>query len=347
MTQRLTRQSNDEDRKRFSRLAIPDLTAHLATLLPQIPAGFVTTYGDIAQALGDLAAARWVAEVLKTAPDWSLPVLHRVMRRDGTFPGGHSQEQLLQQELLLNDETTLPDGSKADGIKFWLSQRRWTSFAGVAPLAQLSHWQTTAGSQVLEERLEGQPRFMGGVDLSYLDDHRAVGVFALVDATTGELLAYQAVTAAVPFPYIPGYLTFRELPVLLELIEQAAELVQRAEVILVDGNGILHPRRAGIATALGQLTGLRTIGVSKHLLCGRLQPADSQGVRFLHDAQDEVLGAALRPPGRKPLYVSIGSRTDLSGAVAAVQSVWMTHRLPEPIYHADRLSRQLARAGSG
>src|SRR5690606_10100273 len=110
----------------------------------------------------------------------------------------------------------------------------------------------------------------------------------------------------VRFPYIPGYLSYRELPVHADLLRKVIEAGQIAPLLLVDGNGILHPRRTGIATQLGVLANHPTIGVSKQLLCGTLVADGSFGEgsgRVVHHG--ETIAAALPPSrrGRRPIFV--------------------------------------------
>ena len=150
----------------------------------------------------------------------------------------------------------------------------------------------------------------------------------------------QSVLAAVPtgFPYVPGYLSFREIPAALA----ALALVDPApDLLMVDGHGIAHPRRMGIAAHLGVLTDLPTIGVAKSRLCGKHQepPAERAGRVALTD-KGQTIGIVLRSRVRsRPLYVSIGHRIALDPAVELVLATLTRYRLPEPTRVADRLSR--------
>ncbi len=118
------------------------------------------------------------------------------------------------------------------------------------------------------------------------------------------------------------------------------------EVLFVDGNGILHPRRAGIASHLGVLTNLRTVGVGKKLLCGKvdLSLVTPQKPQPIRDGQ-EIIGMALKAEaGSNPVFVSPGHRIDVANAARLAKRLFHGHRIPEPIYHADALSRQEARS---
>ena len=150
----------------------------------------------------------------------------------------------------------------------------------------------------------------------------------------------QSVLAAVPtgFPYVPGYLSFREIPAALA----ALALVDPApDLLMVDGHGIAHPRRMGIAAHLGVLTDLPTIGVAKSRLCGQHEePPTERGGRVPLTDKGQTIGIVLRSRVRsRPLYVSIGHRIALDPAVELVLATLTGYRLPEPTRVADKLSR--------
>jgi deoxyribonuclease V len=147
----------------------------------------------------------------------------------------------------------------------------------------------------------------------------------------------------VAFPYISTYLSFREMPILLDLLAEVRAAGRLAEVVLVDGSGILHHRHAGIASHLGVVASLATVGVTKKLLCGRVDmrdmaPGESRPV--VHE--DELTGVALRPTAGslRPIFISPGHRMDVTSCEQLVRRLLTGRRLPEPIYWADRFSRR-------
>lgn len=147
------------------------------------------------------------------------------------------------------------------------------------------------------------------------------------------------VSAPVRFPYVPGLLGFREVPIVLEALNRLDRL---PDVLLCDGQGIAHPRRFGLACHLGLLADIPAIGVAKSRLIGHHAPVtDERGAWVpLYDG-NEVIGAALRSrPGTKPLYVSPGHRVGLMSAIQLVLSCITNYRLPEPT----RLAHQLVSA---
>ncbi|MGH7199697.1 MAG: endonuclease V [Planctomycetaceae bacterium] len=318
---------------------IPDLPAALQALLRQIPAGRVSTYGDLARALGSASAARWVGTYLADHPHDAHCTCHRVVRQTGDL-GGYVSGRTADKRRRLRAEGVPVESDRVD-----LPRLRFTDFEMPPPLAPLIALQDSLPQRNTFPAWTTVPDRVAGVDLSYLPDDRAVAAYALVETASGELLWPATVTRPVRFPYIPGLLAFRELPVLLDLLDEVRSHDRLAEVVLVDGHGILHPRRAGIATNLGITAGVPTIGVSKALLCGRVDrdavtPHDPQPVIV----DEEVLGMAMKATARsRPIIVSPGHGIDVASAVEITRRLFHGHRLPEPIWQADALSRREAR----
>ncbi len=139
------------------------------------------------------------------------------------------------------------------------------------------------------------------------------------------------------FPYIPGLLSFRELPAVLEAL---ASLQRLPDIVLCDGQGIAHPRRFGIACHLGVLTGLPAIGVGKTRLTGRYQePGDEKGAWSPLLDKQQLIGAVLRTrQGVKPLFISQGHRVSLPSAISIVLACTGRYKLPETTRWAHRLA---------
>jgi deoxyribonuclease V len=158
----------------------------------------------------------------------------------------------------------------------------------------------------------------------------------LMDVASGEVLARSCVTVPVPFPYVPGLLSFREVPGLLEAL---VRLPQVPEVLILDGHGLAHPRRFGIACHVGVWCDLPSIGVAKSILCGAHGPlAERRGAVADLVHEGAAVGVALRTrAGVKPVYVSVGHRFDLPSAVALALRLAPRFRLLEPIREAHRL----------
>lgn len=194
------------------------------------------------------------------------------------------------------------------------------------------------GRVVRADRL-GPVRRVAAVDAHYSANQEVTwAAVALVGANDLELRESVLACRPTSFPYIPGFLSFREAPVMLDAL---ACLSVRPDLLLVDGQGIAHPRRFGLACHVGVLADLPTIGVAKSLLAGRyLEPGPERGdwTPLIH--RGEVVGAALRTrKGTRPVFVSVGHRVALETAIDHVMRCTPRFRLSEPIRLADRLSR--------
>ncbi|WP_405640660.1 endonuclease V [Streptomyces uncialis] len=179
-----------------------------------------------------------------------------------------------------------------------------------------------------------------GVDVAY-DDSRDLVVAAAVvlDRVTLEVVEEATAVGTVSFPYVPGLLAFREIPTVLAALEA---LSADPGIVVCDGYGLAHPRRFGLASHLGVLTGLPTIGVAKNPFTFTYEePPPTRGAWSPLLADSEQVGAALRTrPGVKPVYVSVGHRVTLPNAVAHTLALTPRYRLPETTRHADSLCRR-------
>jgi deoxyribonuclease V len=318
---------------------VPDLEQEVLSLIRQIPAGSVSTYGDLARALGDpqVRAARWIGEFLAHHPHACDCPCHRVVRANGQlglFVTGdvHAKARLLQQEGV-----AVTSAGQVD-----LQTYQFHDFVSGHPLQALKALQLGWASQSVETPLPGKPRTFAAVDVAYSADGRACAAYVLLQAETLECLATLTISQPALFPYIPGYLTFRELPPMLAVCRQAQAKGLMGEILFCDGNGRLHPWGAGIATCLGVCLDWPVIGVGKSLLCGRVsQTADTTPDTQPVMDQGKVIAQALTlKAGTRPVYVSVGNRITLNQAVQCTRQATLNRRLPEPIFLADRLSKQ-------
>jgi deoxyribonuclease V len=151
-----------------------------------------------------------------------------------------------------------------------------------------------------------------------------------------ELFENHQIEDKITFPYIPGYLSFREAPAILQLIELYAKNV---DIFIFDGHGIAHPRGLGIASHIGVLADIVTIGCAKKKLIGTYQdPGIEKGAASDLVYKDNVVARVLRTREKvKPVFVSVGHRVNLDQATDLIQSCCTRYRLPEPT----RLAHQL------
>ncbi|MEW2527915.1 endonuclease V [Streptomyces sp. NPDC047071] len=182
-----------------------------------------------------------------------------------------------------------------------------------------------------------------GVDVAY-DDERDVVAAAVVVLDAASLAVVEEATAVgtVAFPYVPGLLAFRELPAVLAALDA---LTVDPGLVVCDGYGVAHPRRFGLASHLGVVTGLPTIGVAKNPFTFAYEDPDAArgSTAPLLDGAEEV-GVALRTrAGVKPVFVSVGHRVDLTHARAHTLHLTPRYRLPETTRRADALCRAALR----
>jgi len=204
----------------------------------------------------------------------------------------------------------------------------------------LHSWQVSPAQALdIQQRLAAQvsrisevttPRFVAGVDISVNKAlGMATGAVVVLNYPELRLVETKVVNGKLDFPYIPGLLSFRESPLTLAACQR---LTVTPDLILVDGQGIAHPRRMGLASHLGLFLNTPTIGCAKSLLCGgHEEPGEKPGSYAEVIDRGEIIGAALRTRlGVKPIYVSIGHKVDLQTAIYWVLDCCRGYRLPEP-----------------
>jgi deoxyribonuclease V len=179
-----------------------------------------------------------------------------------------------------------------------------------------------------------EPRFIAGIDVS-IRKSRGIGTAAVVvlEYPSLELVETKTIQGNIDFPYVPGLLSFREAPLILKAYEQ---LTHTPDLIMVDGQGIAHPRRLGIAAHLGLFFDIPTIGCAKSRLCGTHQMPTLDPGYFEELIDDnETIGVALcTKHNTKPVYISIGNKIALEDAIYWVMCCCRGYRLPEPIRFA-------------
>jgi deoxyribonuclease V len=214
---------------------------------------------------------------------------------------------------------------------------------GLTPAEAIALQRRLAPGVVTEGRADAV-RLIAAADVAYIERapawaaSTARAAVLVMSYPELEVVEQHVVTCPVTFPYVPGLLSFREIPALAAALER----VQRVpDLLLVDGQGIAHPRRLGIASHVGLLADIPTIGCAKSRLCGdAAEPGPERGaVSPLVDG-GETVGAVLRTrTGVAPLYVSVGHCIGLEEAVGWVLRLATRFRLPEPARLADRLSK--------
>ncbi len=198
--------------------------------------------------------------------------------------------------------------------------------------------------KILAQKVEicelNSPRYICGIDCAPSSDKTYYFAAAVIwDILNRQMLEYHIAKAELTFPYIPGLLSFREIPAIIEVIKK---IQQTPDIIMVDGHGIAHPRGFGIASHVGVLTDKPTFGCGKSLLFGKYnEPGQEKGSISLLMNKNIVIGHVIRTRSNvKPVIVSVGHKTNLKAISELTLKCSGKFRLPEPTRLADLLVAQ-------
>ena len=321
----------------------------LFSLINQIPEGKVTNFYHLALALGDRKAAPTVARILKDMVSNSdylsleIPV-HRVVSRDGFlwWEDAEKQRELLEREGV--------EIKKLPGLGTMIKNYRdrlFTAFDSDFPLKKCVEIQIKLSKKVelrsffSDSERELKELKVAGFDVAYASGKAIGASVVMIEGVDGEVLEKRILTVEESFPYIAGYLSFRELPALLPLYKS---LEHKPDISLLDGNGILHPRKMGIASHFGVLLNIPTIGVAKSLLTGRCDgnpEKKREGKIFLNS---ELVGFYFKANRkvRKPVYISSGHKV-LPEEAFQIVKIYSKFRVPEPLRLAHTLATEKRR----
>lgn len=218
-------------------------------------------------------------------------------------------------------------------------------------IRQLHNWnvsieQAKAIQLELKDRIQikklGSPvRSVAGCDVSYSKKtEMCFAVVMVFKFPTMDIVEQTQASGPVNFPYVPGYLTFREAPILLKAFEKIENM---PDLVLFDGQGIAHRRQMGLAAHLGLILDLPSIGCAKNVLVGKFeQPEDIQGSYTELIYQNRIIGAVVRTrDGVKPLFVSSGYKITIDEAIEWVLRACTKYRIPEPIRRSHITVNQL------
>jgi len=313
-----------------------ELAEETYRLLRQVPAGRVTTYGALAQALGAKEASRLVGHYMAVNPYAPKVPCHRVVHSDGRL-GRYSSPRGAEQkeEMLAKEGVRVEKGRIAD-----FERVMFRDFKGPGPLGQLRKYQESLLPRlVLEDRREPYANLVA-FDVAY-EEEGAFAAGALHGLREGKAGPTVTVHAAVTFPYIPTFLGFREIPAIKAVF---GALVRKPDLLLIDGNGTLHPRGMGIASMAGIELDTPTIGVAKSLLCGEVpMPPVNVGDSSEVLVDGKPRGHALRisPSAKGVVYVSPGHLVSLEHSLALVRPLVVDGQV-EPLRRAHLAARAFA-----
>lgn len=212
---------------------------------------------------------------------------------------------------------------------------------------------TVSQARQIQERLRplvrlvplhpGSFRLIGAADVTFLGDKDVVAAAIVVcDARSGDVVEERTAVCRVRFPYVPGYLTFREGPA---VAAAWSRLFRKPDVMLFDGQGIAHPRRFGIASHMGVVLSVPSVGCAKKRLVGEHgAPGPEKGDACPLALEGEAVGAVLRTrAGVKPVFVSPGHLADIPSSASLVLSLCSRYRIPDPARRAHQLTQEIRR----
>jgi deoxyribonuclease V len=323
-----------------------DLYQLVWELTAQVPAGRVTTYGAIARALGDIRAARAVGLIEHINPQPIIVPCHRVVYSDGGIGGFSAVEGVPKKiELLAGEGIRVKDG-KIVGFKEVLFED--FTHIGSPPLDVLRAEQIELKKELnLKDEVTLQNiKTIAGADVSYTAKD-AYGAIVLMDINSLEVLETKTMQKDIRFPYIPTFLSYLELPIILELLNLLSE---QPDVLILDGNGVLHPRSMGLATHAGIVLKMPTIGIAKKKLMGengRTLSNYTNVNEIIEKGSKKIIGYSLKPKTtrKNSVYISPGNNISFKNALGIAQKV-CHHRTAEPIRVAHAAALELRKMNS-
>lgn len=303
-------------------------------LVQQVPEGKITTYGAIAEALGDIIAAKAVGRVLNQNHDLEKTPCYRVVRSNGKI-GGYKCGKAKKKRLLRSEGVQIQKEQIRD-----FEKRLFRDFKADNILEKLKKRQKKLADHVIVQDQFNDVKKVAGVDVSYQERY-GYGTCVVLD-TNLEVVEMEKYKRKMNFPYIPTFFSFRELPVVKPTLDQLDEEV---DLVFVGGNGLIHPR-LGFASHLGIIQEVPTIGIAKNLLCGKVtnEPKE-KGAKSPVYLNDQIVGYALKTSKRaNPVYVSPGYKVSLDSA-CKITLDFSKYKLPAPIRRAHKESNKYRSKG--
>jgi deoxyribonuclease V len=303
-----------------------NLFEYTYSLVRQIPSNRLSTYGAVAEALGDQRAARAVGRMMNQNPDADTMPCFKIVYSDGSLGGfGLGIEDKIRR--IQNDGITVKDGRIID-----FNHVFFNDFKTNYPLRQLQEEQQNLSNQIkLIDEFNHPLKIVGGIDVAYPKNEfdKVCAAYVAINLETLEILEVQHGFMETMFPYIPSYLSYRELPVIEAVMKN---IKTPPHILMLDGNGILHPRKCGIACHVGIKYNIPSIGVAKRKLLGE--------VKKDHVLIDGEIRARSLTTGwaRNPIYISPGHRISLDTSYKITKQLCRVKN-PEPLRQAHRAAQ--------
>lgn len=283
-----------------------DLYLEAFKLAAQIPRGKVSTYGAIAKALGDVSASRTVGQIMSADRERPFPVpCHRVIYSDGRtgWYTGSGRGAERKREMLRSEGVEILDGRIKDP-----GSAVFTDFSGDPLLRRMAEAQREIASSVSQEGDARKFERLAALDVSYRGD-QAFAAMVVVDRD-GKVVGERTASCVVNFPYVPGYLGFREMRPYTSVMGEPGE----DTLYLIDGHGRAHPRRAGVACQFGVVHQVAAAGVAKTILAGAMK-----GDSLILDGEEA--GRLVRTCDRRTYFASVGHKASLDSVCRVLASL--------------------------
>jgi len=304
-----------------------DLFEYTYSLVRQIPDGRISSYGAVAEALGDKIAARAVGRMMNQNPDANTMPCFKIVHSDGRLGGfGLGIDDKIRR--LKQDKINVENGKIVD-----FEQVLYKDFKTDYPLKKLRKEQIELSKQVDLKEGFTEIETVAGIDIAYPENEfdDACGACVVMDYKTKEVVEEKTVFSKTNFPYISTYLTYRELPIIKKLV---SSLKKKPTVFMFDGNGILHPYNIGLASHVGVALNIVSIGVAKNLLYGEVE----DDIVTIHGKKRGLVFFSSKKV-KRPIYVSPGNKISFENSFNIVKNL-STYKIPEPLRQAHILANK-------
>jgi len=294
-------------------------------LVRQIPDGKISSYGEVAKALGDIIASRAVGRMMNQNPNADTMPCFKIVHSDGRIGGfGLGIDDKIRR--LNEDNITVNDGRIFD-----FENVLFKDFKTDYPLKHLRKEQIKLSKKVILKDEFFRLETVAGIDVSYpkSEFEEATGACVVMDYKTKDVIEEQTISAKTDFPYISTYLTYRELPVIKKLVNK---LKTKPSIFMFDGNGILHPYSIGLASHVGIVIDVPSIGVAKSLLYGDVI---NNEVYINGKKKGYILFSSKKV--KKPIYISPGHKVSFETSLKIVKH-FCIYKIPEPLRRAHILA---------
>jgi deoxyribonuclease V len=302
-----------------------DLYKYTYDLVRQIPPGRVSTYGAVAEALGDIRASRAVGRMMNQNPNADTMPCFKIVHSDGHIGGfglGKPDKiRRLEQDNIAVQEERIIDFNKVF----------FNAFQTTYPLKKLREQQLRSHVHIADEKKPIET--IAGFDVAYPknDWNASCGACVVTEYQTGKIIEQHVLFQKTLFPYIPTYLSFREAPFIKGLFDK---LQQKPSVLMVDGHGILHPFHFGLACHVGTELQMPTIGVAKRKLGGSV---DKRTQKVYVDGRHAGYAFSVSSKIKNPVYISPGHMISVDTAFKITKNLSKTKH-PEPLRYAHQLA---------